>query len=229
LLLGIAVLAILALSVLASAHAETAGVQIGNLFEYNINSISGTGMGPAVNFTVEVSDVSSNGSIVYLQQTAGYSNGSQSSWSSGYVNIDTFDPYETIWWLTGANLTAGDSVWPGGGMPMSINGTESVAGRPTNYVSVNNVYINGSYVAGSIINGSYTADMYWDQATGVPVNVSFSLTSTSQNCSFSYILTSTNVWVAVPEFSPMAFALFAFTLTAATVAIASKKRWCAKK
>jgi hypothetical protein len=168
---------------------------------------------------VEVSDVSSNGSIVYLQQTAGYSNGSQSSWSSGYVNVETFDPYQTIWWLTGANLTAGDSVWPGGGMPMSINGTESVGGRLTNYVSVNNMNANGTYV---------TADMYWDQATGVPVNVSFSYTSTSQNGSFSYVLTSTNVWV-VPEFSPMAFALFAFTSTAATVAIASKKRWCAKK
>jgi hypothetical protein len=217
LLLGIALLATLALSILASAYAETAGVQVGNHFEYKINNISGTGMDGTDNFTVDVSDVSSNGSIIYLQQTAGYPNGTQHSWSIGYMNIETGPPgcYETIWWSIGANLKAGDSVWPESGMSILINGTESVGGRPTNYVIMNNVDINGQYV---------TTYMYWDQATGVPVNVSVSSTSFS----FSYVLTSTNVW-AVPEFSPMAFVLFAFTLTAAAVAIASKKRGCARK
>ena len=214
-LLGIALLATLVLSILASGYAVTAGVQVGNHFEYKINNISGTGMDGAVNFTVDVSDLSSNGSIVYLQQTDGMPDGSNESWSTGYMNIETGPSgcYQTIWWSTGANLKKGDSVWPG--VPISINGTISVGGRPTNYVTLNNVNMNGTYVT--------AWDMYWDQATGVPVNVSIS----SANFGFSYVLTSTNVWV-VPEFSPMAFMLFAFTLTAATVAIASKKRVCAK-
>jgi hypothetical protein len=65
--------------------------------------------------------------------------------------------------------------------------------------------------------------MYWDQATGAPINVSISLTSTSQNSNFSYILTYSSVWT-VPEFSPIAFALFTFTLTSATVAIAHHEK-----
>jgi hypothetical protein len=168
-------------------------------------------MGPADNYTVEVSSVSSNGSVVYLQQTVGYSNGTQMSFSGGYMNIETFNPNETLWFLTAADLKASDLVWPGSGMSITINGTESVDGRPTNYVTLNNANINGAYV---------TADMYYDQATGAPVNASFSLTSTSQNFSFSYYLTSTNAWEAVPEFSPTTIVLVTFTLMAATAAIA---------
>jgi hypothetical protein len=209
-LIGIAVLAVLALSALASTHAVTAGVQAGNRFQYKMNYITGTArtnIGPAVNYTVEVSSVSSNGSVVYLQQTVGYSDGTQMSWSGGYMNIETFNPNQTLWFLTAADLKADDLVWPESGMSITINGTASVGGRPTNYVILNNAYINGGYV---------TADVYYDQATGVPVNASFSLTGASNDFSFSYILTSTTAWNAVPEFSPVFIVLVTFTLMAAT-------------
>lgn len=214
-----AVLIVSAWLALVQAQGVTVGVVNGNWFEYKILSVTGNGteFSPgASNFTVTVFSVTD--SVVNFQEAIRYQNGTN-PFITGYTNLSNGSSEGgRSWIIVPANLTTGDPVYPG--WNWIINGTVTVDGRPTNYLSLKNAYMNDSGQDAYV-----TANIYCDAATGAVVNATEDVKSLSHDFQFteSYALIAQNVWIPVPEFSPTILAATIITLTACAVIACSRK------
>lgn len=214
-----AVLIVSAWLALVQAQGVTVGVIAGNSFEYEILSVTGNGteFSPgASNFTVTVFLVT--GSVVNFQEAIRYQDGTN-PFVTGYTDLSNGSSEAgRSWIIVPANLSAGDPVYPG--WNWIINGTVTVTGRPTNYLSLKNAYINNSGQDAYV-----TADIYLDKATGAMVNATVNAKSLSHDFQFteSYTLIEQNVWIPVPEFSPTILGATIVTLTACTAVACNRK------
>jgi hypothetical protein len=121
------------------------------------------------------------------------------------------------WTLVAANLTVNEPTYPNS--DSWANETVNMNGRPTDHAVQTNL----------TQTENDTLDLYWDVATGVPVNVSGIRTVTGQGVTINltYVLIATNAWTtAVPEFSPGIMVTIMTTLAgvAGATALIRKKR-----
>ena len=187
------------------------GVQVGNQFMYKVNSASNAHeLDGANNFTITVTSVT--GSVVGYQEAVKYLNGSIGS-DTGTYNLSNGYNTGTAWLLFDANLGVGDPVYPG--WPIWANQSVTIDGRTMGYTVLNNAYVN--ITTGP--KGYLTGDIYGDKVTGAVYNVTLSIADKSTTTSFSYYMTATNVWTAIPEFSPTALIIVMLMLTTTIAAI----------
>jgi len=192
------------------------GVQAGNQFTYKVNSASNAHeLDGANNFTITVTSVT--GSVVGFQEAVKYSNGSVGS-DTGTYDLSNGNNTGTAWLLFDANLGVGDPVYPG--WPICVNESVTIDARTMGYTALSDAYVN--ITTGP--KGYLTGEIYGDKATGAAYNVTLSLTNEGTTTSFSYYMTATNVWTAVPEFSPIALIIVMSMLTTTAAAIAYRRR-----
>jgi len=123
------------------------------------------------------------------------------------------------WTLVAANLTVDEPTYPNSSS--WANETVTMNGRPTDYAAQTNLTQEGAE--------NDTLDLYWDVATGVPVNVSAIRTVTGQGVTINltYALIATNAWtIEVPEFSPAVLVTIMTTVVvvAGATALIRKKK-----
>jgi hypothetical protein len=218
------VLAFSARLTLVSAQNSSVGVQTGNYFEYAV-SISGSQAidSPAynlVNATATVSNVTD--SVVTYSLDAQYQNGTIRSVTAS-TNVTSGETENSTsvaipWGLVAANLGVGQPTYQNSNS--WANETVTINGRPTDHtfqsVSVGRGAVNA------------TLDLYWDKATGVPVNVTEIAPATGEGTILymNYVLIASNVWVTVPEFSPevMVIIMTAVVGVAMVTALRRKER-----
>jgi hypothetical protein len=220
-LMGIVVLLmVFASSALVSAQTYTAGVQTGDTFEYAV-SISGSlaSYSPAYNVvsaTATITDVT--GSLVTYSLEVQYQNGTQRTLTAS-TNVTSGESVNSTnlaipWGLVAANLAVNEPTYINS--TTWANETVTINGRTTDHT-----YETYSEAEGTE-NG--TLDLYWDQATGVPYNVTETVTESGTTLlDFNYYLTGTSVWV-VPEFSPEVMAIIMTAAFGVAVATALRRK-----
>jgi hypothetical protein len=214
-------LMVFASSALVSAQTYTAGVQTGNYFEYNV-SISGSQASSslaynAVNATATVSDVTD--SLVTYSLDAQYQNGTIRQ-KTASVNVTSGETENSSilpipWTLVASNLAVGEPTYINS--TIWANETVTINGRPTDHAYL---------ISEEDGTENVTLDSYWDQATGVPYNVTEIVSANGTTLlDMNYYLTGTSVWV-VPEFSPnvMVIAMTTLVGVAGAIALIRKKR-----
>ena len=186
---------------LVVAQGSSVGVQVGNLFVYDVSlsgsqaKIVGLRAYGVTEANATVSDVT--GSNVTYSLAGLYQNGTVKE-TTVSVDVSTGVAVNKAkaaidWNLVAANLSVDEPTFPNSGS--WANETVNMGGRPTDHAIQMN--LTGTE--------NDTVDAYWDVATGVPVNVSEVDTVTGEGVTLnmSYVLVSTNAWtMVVPEFSP---------------------------
>ena len=208
---------------LVGAQNSSVGVQVGNYFEYDV-SLSGfqASSSKAYDITSTTATVTNvTGTLVTFTLEAQFQNGTDRKVNAS-VDIATGESENSAnvpipWTLVAANLTVNEPTYPNSSS--WANETVTMNGRPTDYA----VQINSTSTEND------TLDLYWDMATGVPVNVSGVRTVTGEGVTLNltYVLIATNAWTTtVPEFSPGVMATIMMTLVgvAAAASLIRKKR-----
>ena len=220
-LMGIVVLLMVFVSsALVSAQTYSAGVQKGESFEYAV-SISGSlaSSAPAYNVvsaTATITDVTV--SLVTYSLEAQYQNGTQETLTAS-MNVTSGESVNTTslaipWWPVAANLAVNEPTYINS--TTWANETVTINGRTTDHA-----YQTFSEVEGT---ENVTLDSYWDQATGVPYNLTEIASQNSTTLlDFNYYLTGTSVWV-VPEFSPEVMAIIMTAAFGVAVATALRRK-----
>jgi hypothetical protein len=211
-------LMVFAFSALVSAQTYTAGVQTGNSFEYNV-SISGSQASSslaynAVNATATVSDVTD--SLVTYSLDAQYQNGTMRH-KTASVNVTSGETENSSilpipWTLVAGNLAVGEPTYINS--TIWANETVTINGRPTDH----------AYLISEEGTENVTLDSYWDQASGVPYNVTEIVSANGTTLlDMNYYLTGTSVWV-VPEFSPEVMAIIMTAVIGVATATALRRK-----
>ena len=207
---------------LVGAQNSGVGVQVGNYFEYDV-SLSGSqaqilgGRAYGVtNVTATVTDVT--GSNVTYSLEGQYQNGTDKG-TTVSVDVSTGETENKAnaaidWNLVVANLSVDESTYPNSGS--WANETVTMGGRPTDHSIQSNV--TGAE--------NDTLDVYWDVATGVPVNVSEVDTVSGEiTLNETYVLVATNAWTTVvPEFSPLVMVIIMAALVGVAGATALRRK-----
>jgi len=214
----VVLLMVFASSALVSAQTYTVGVQTGNSFEYAV-SISGSQASSSlaynvVNATATVSDVT--GSLVTYSLEAQYQNGTtRQKAASVNVTIGETENSSNLpipWTLVAANLAVGEPTYLNS--TIWANETVTINGRPTDH----------AYVISEEATENVTLDSYWDQATGVPYNVTeIESASGATLLDLNYYLIGTSVWV-VPEFSPEVMVIIITAVVGVAIATALRRK-----
>jgi hypothetical protein len=204
-----------------NAQGSSVGVQTNEYFEYSV-SFSGSQASSSLaygvtNVTATVSSVTS--SLVNYSMVAQYQNGTQRTVTAS-ADVATGAQENSrnvpiVWGLVAANLTVNEPTYPNSNS--WANETMLVNGRQTDHFFQSNV----------TDTENDTLDVYWDVATGVPLNVSELDTVTGQGVTINrtHILIGTNAWtLAVPEFPPQTVMIITTALIGVAVATALSKK-----
>jgi hypothetical protein len=220
-LMGIVVLLmVFASSALVSAQTYTVGVQTGDSFEYAV-SISGSSASSSraynvVNATATITDVTD--SLVTYSLEAQYQNGTQRTLTAS-VNVTSGETENSTnlaipWGLVAANLAVNESTYINS--TTWANETVTINGRTTDHAFQSMSEAGGSE--------NVTLDVYWDQATGIPINVTEIASQSGETLlDLNYYLTATSVWV-VPEFSPEVMAIIMTAVVGVAIATALRRK-----
>jgi hypothetical protein len=170
---------VLFFSLILSAMGQTVGVQQGQFMKYTVNASS---MGATVQGTIKVSIQSVSGTTVsgaIETSIAGTSMPSSFSIDVGTGYGSTGMPATLI---IPANLTVGQAI-PGTSMTVTGVTDRSYAGASRKVV----------YTTGSV-GGLMTVTFYWDQFTGMFVEMSGSGTYQGYSYNYEFKATETNMW-----------------------------------
>jgi hypothetical protein len=223
---------LLALVAAASAQPRTVGVSVGNKFRYS-GTVSWSSNDPSakpssslvdINDTqwLEVTITAISGTNVTGQTTRHYRNGAETT-TGGRVDVDTGDGENITAFVISADLAAGDSVYTSSPYNTWII-NETVARTYLSGLRVTNHFNTPS----SPGTQSYRSNFYWDESTGVAVEIlqettnQTGLYTTAWSLDFQII--SSDVWT-VPEFRTWTSALLILiALTSATMVIARHRQ-----
>jgi len=210
---------------LVGAQNSSVGVQIGNYFEYSV-SLSGSNASSSKAYGLTITNLTVTnvtGTLVTASVEAQFQNGTNRNVTAS-EDVETGESENSAnvpipWTLVAANLTVDEPTYPNSSS--WANETVTMNGRPTDNAIQTNLTQGGEE--------NDTLDLYWDVATGVPVNVSAIRTVTGQGVTINltYVLIATNAWTtAVPEFSPGVMVTIMTTLAgvAGATALIRKKR-----
>jgi hypothetical protein len=216
----VVLLMVFAFSALVSAQNYTVGVQTGNSFEYAV-SISGSlaSYSPeynVVNATATILDVTD--SVVTYSLEAQYQNGTHGTLTAS-VNVTSGESVNSTsiaipWGLVAAGLAVNEPTYINS--TTWANETVSINGRPTDQAFQSISEEEGAE--------NVTLDLYWDQATGVPFNVTEIVSASGVTLAdMNYYLAGTNVWV-VPEFSPEVMVIIMTAIVGVAIATALRRK-----
>jgi len=188
-----------------SAMAQTVGVQQGQYVKYTVKMSSG---GATVQGTIRVNIQSVSGTNVSGTIETSISGASMPS----SFSIDV----ETGYGSTGmpailiipANLTTGDTI---PGMYSTVSG---VTDRSYAGASRKVVYTTGSF------SGVMTVTYYWDQFTGMFVEMSGSGTVGGYSYSYEFKVTETNIWVGGMDWTTWIIIIVVIVVVVVAVVIA---------
>jgi len=207
---------------LVYAQSSGVGVQKGNSFEYTV-SLSGSDAASSrangvTNVTATVSSLT--GTLVSYSLEAQFQNGTQRNVTAS-VDVSNGQSENTAnvvipWDLVAANLGIDDPTYPNSSS--WANETVNVNGRPTDHSFQTSLEQGGAE--------NVTLDTYWDEATGVPVNVTEIDTVTGQGVelNMSYALVATNAWTILPEFSPQGTLIITMMLGGIAAALSLRRK-----
>jgi hypothetical protein len=194
---------------MAAAQPRTAGVSVGDWFKYG--SIAATWYSSDPNAKPPAFVEGYNGiQCIFLNVTAiedttiigqftfHYKNGTESSESGGWVDIDTGDG-NLNGWIVSSNLYAGQTVYNSASSYLTINETINRlypnSPRETNHVNTNLPFNATGY--------SYSQDYYWDRTTGILLENHFADNNQTGaypvSSSIDLRITDSSVWT-IPEF-----------------------------
>jgi hypothetical protein len=223
-LMGTLVLLLMfASSALVSAQTYTVGVQVGNYFEYSV-SLSGSNASSSKAYGLTMTNLTVTnvtGSLVTASVEAQFQNGTVRNVNAS-EDVATGESENSAnvpipWTLVAANLTVDELTYPGSSS--WANETVTMNGRLTDHAVQTNLTQGGAE--------NDTLDLYWDVATGVPVNVSAIRTVTGQGVTINltYVLIATNAWsTVVPEFSPDVMAIIMTAVVGVAIATALRRK-----
>jgi hypothetical protein len=226
----ISIFLLFALVVAASAQPRTVGVSMGNTFTYGV-TVSWSSNDPTATPSSDIVEANNtqsgtlsitaiSGTNVTGQVTTLYKNSTETT-EGGWVDVNTGNGENLTEFLISANLAAGDSIYNS-----SSTGTINETVTRTYSSGVRNAnLLNMTY---SVEGLNYTFNYYWDQSTGVLVELL--LQTTNQTAAYTTTssenvqITSSNVWT-VPEFPTWTSALLILiAVTSATIIISRKRQ-----
>jgi hypothetical protein len=196
--------AFLVAPMLVRAIEYNVGVKVGDWIKYGQFNVTWTGNGTEPSYVTDAKTVdwekieieSVNGTTVSLNMTIHFNNGTQVSQSND-VDVKS-NPKALSSHLIASNLTTGDPisaqpVYPPGAQSGAGTVNETITGRYAGASRNVNVYNSTSDYIG------HTAEMqlYWDQSTGVMVEMHLREPDTSSSgayLEFSMKATETNMW-----------------------------------
>ena len=240
----------------ASAQTRVPGVSVGDRFKYSVNfsmnasnsSITLTNLIEGLLSQVEnIDSVQANvtqvaGSKVTMQAVMQFKNGTQQSTTSTFDvanGQDTAQEGTIGLLLIAANLNAGDQIYTtgsGGTINETVTRTFPSGSRQVNHQNiVMNYDVSPEELQGTgittALQQSNTEDTYWDKQTGALVEMSYNMTTRSQqvnaDISLHVQLIESNVFAvsqdSVPEFPAITlFAILALAVLVFAVAIRYK-------
>lgn len=212
---------------------RTVGVSVGNSFNYTVafswNSTEQNAILPyyyaSLNDTewIRTSVINVSGTTVILNMTMHFKNGTDST-QAGITDVTTGSGNLTSW-IVGANLNPNDTLYaPSQYYSPVINETIAIVypsgSRNSNHLNVTTeTNTTGIYEYSSM-------NYYWDQSTGVMVEMSMAMVTqinqSRTNVSATVKIAESNIWI-VPEFPTLTPMLVALVLLTAT-AVFGKKR-----
>lgn len=200
----VVLVAFLAAPMLVRAVEYNVGVKVGDWMKYGRFTVTWSGNGTEPSYVTDAKTVdwekieveSISGTTVSLNMTIHFNNGTQVSQSND-VDVKS-NPMALSSHLIASNLTTGDPisaqpVYPPGSQSGAATVNETVTGRYAGASRNVNVYNStGDYIG-------YAAEMrlYWDQSTGVMVEMYLREPDTSSPgayAEFSLKATETNMW-----------------------------------
>jgi hypothetical protein len=230
---AITCLILIALVASTSAQQRTPGVKEGDWFKFGNISANWYSNDPNAKppsdvegyngvqwLFLNISTVSET--TVICQFTFHYKNGTESSASGGWVDIESGSG-NLAPWLISANLNTGETVYSSGSSTLRINETilssYPVSSREANHVRTNIPFNATGY--------SYSQDYYWDRTTGVLLENYFEDTNYTgshvMTSSLDVKITDSNVWT-VPEFPFGASTILIFTTISVIILIIKQPR-----
>ncbi len=236
----------------AAAQTRVPGVSVGDSFKYsfelNMNVSDSQLSLPSllegilseaeninwVSFTV----TQVSGTKVTLQTTMQFKNGTQQTGTNQVVDVatgqDATNQESLAMFLIAANLNAGDQIYTQsstGTINETIQKTYPSGTRELNHQSITQNYnvsqdeLTGFNISGSL-QQSNTENIYWDKQTGALEEMSYTMTTRSQqinaDISLNINLLESNVYT-IPEFPATTAAIFTL-LIALTAAIIIERR-----
>lgn len=232
----VSVFSLSAMIVTSPAQTRKVGVSEGDWFKYgdisfdwSSNDPNATISDPEWNETewmmISILDVS--GTNINGQKTVHYKNGTEET-SGGYVDIDTGDGENFTSFIISADLEENDAIYTSGYYSnLKINETivrtypDGV--RNTNHL---NTTMEDHEVNGTEIYYYQSLNYYWDQSTGVLVEIYWeSLNQTGEyvtTASESIRITDSNIWV-IPEFPTSTSILILLVVLTSTIAICKRR------
>ncbi len=204
--LRIGLLAILVLAVFAPTmvHAKdyTVGVKAGDWVKYGQITVSWTGNGTEPSYVAETRKIdwtridvlSVAGTTASLNQTVHFNNGTQTSQSLDTDVQSSNSPGAS--YLIASNLTAGDPIrpqTPGTTINQTVTGLYAGGNR-----NVNIIDFKGN-LPGMGANNTFEYKTYWDQSTGVMVELYINATDITNSGGYeeiSFKAIETNLWSA---------------------------------
>jgi hypothetical protein len=197
----------------AVAQSRAVGVSVADWFKYG--DIAGSWSSNDPNATIPdfafnetewmtMSVQSIVGTNVTGQMTIHYSNGTE-EYDEGWIDVDTGEGEEGLFWLISENLNAGHTIYSSANYStMIINETITrtyLSGiRDTNHLNITIEYQMSNGIEYYLY---MSMNFYWDRTTGVLVEWSQEYISqideTQTSWSYTINITESNMWI-IPEF-----------------------------
>jgi len=227
-----------AMVVTSSAQPRTAGVSVGDRFEFGDVTVTWSSNDPNASkvwygmdlewynqtewMSGEVTQVS--GTNVTMQSVLHFKNGTEEI-SGGWIDVDTGEGVNATLMLISADLNENDAIYASGNYStwlINETTTRTYPGgvRETNHINFTYAY-NYTIPPDTSIDYFYSMNFYWDRATGMMVEDSFEMRNQTGEYltawSMDFKITESNVWV-VPEFPRLtSIVLILVVLTTAIV------------
>jgi len=179
------------------ANARIVGVEVGDWARYDV-AFSWTGTLPPhyedtknVEWVIiEVTAIS--GTVITFDGTLHFKNGTENTTTGLQWDVDPPLVYlPSMLWFIGAELEAGDVIYPYSGWLATINETETrtYAGVPREV----------NHFTGTVLQYYYHSfmDCYWDKETGILVEQTleqYLLATSTDTISISIVIVETNIW-----------------------------------
>ena len=219
-----------------AAQPRIVGVSVGNWFKYgditgswSTNDPSATIPPFAFNETewMKMSVQSIVDTNVTGQMTIHYKNGTEES-DEGWVDIDTGEGEEGVFWLIAENLDAGHTIYTSANYSTwtineTIPRTYPGDARDTNHLNITVEYQMGNGIEYYLY---MSMNYYWDRSSGVLVEWAQEYVSqigeTLTSWSWAIRLAESDVWV-IPEFPTWISILLVFVILTITIPIYKRK------